>query len=301
MPVSKKPRRSKPQASKRTSAAVTLPDRRAIEGLLSAVGGRATEDALAAAQDLMYSAWDQSNKRARIDLARKALTISPLCADAYVLLAEEEAKSAQEALDFFRKGVEAGEQALGPTGFKRYAGHFWGFLETRPYMRARAGLAATLNTLGEVDAAIGHYRDMLRLNPNDNQGIRYVLAGCLMKRSDAEALKELFEKYDEDGSAFWLYSRALIAFRENGGSDVKAHEFAVHALRANKHVPAVLNGSKKAKPSTSGYLSMGGEDEAAHYCGEWGFDWVTTPGAIDWLTKIAAERTPAQTKRLARH
>ena len=34
--------------------------------------------------------------------------------------------------------------ALGPRGFKQYAGHFWGFLETRPYMRARAGLAGTL-------------------------------------------------------------------------------------------------------------------------------------------------------------
>ena len=175
MPVSKKPRRkqSKLQSPKRTSSAKALPDRRAIEGFLSTIGGRQAEDATAAAQNLMYSAWDQSSKRSRIDLARKALAISPLCADAYVLLAEEEAKSAQEAQEFFRKGVEAGERALGPAGFKRYAGHFWGFLETRPYMRARAGLAATLNALGEVDAAIGHFRELLRLNPNDNQGIRY--------------------------------------------------------------------------------------------------------------------------------
>jgi Tetratricopeptide repeat len=41
-------------------------------------------------------------------------------------------------------------------------------------MRARAGLAATLDALGDVEAAIGHYRDMLRLNPGDNQGIRYL-------------------------------------------------------------------------------------------------------------------------------
>ena len=59
--------------------------------------------------------------------------------------------------------------ALGPRGFKRCAGHFWGFLETRPYMRARAGLAGTLLKLGDVDGALSHYRDMLKLNPNDNQ------------------------------------------------------------------------------------------------------------------------------------
>src|SRR5271163_2709245 len=98
MPVSKKPRRkqSKLQSPKRRSSAVVLPDRRAIEGFLLTIGGRQTEDAMAAAQDLMYSAWDQSSKRSRIDLARKALAISPLCADANVLLAEDEAKSAQE-------------------------------------------------------------------------------------------------------------------------------------------------------------------------------------------------------------
>jgi tetratricopeptide (TPR) repeat protein len=298
MPVSKKPRRkqSKLQLPKGRPSAVVLPDRRAVEGFLSAVGGRATRDATAAAQDLMYSAWDQSSKRTRIDLARKALAISPLCADAYVLLAEEDANSAQEALELFRKGVEAGEMALGPAGFKKYAGHFWGFLETRPYMRARAGLAATLNALGDVDAAIDHYHEMLRLNPNDNQGIRYVLASCLMKRGDTGALKELFKKYDEDGSALWLYSRALVVFREKGGSGVEADEFARDAFRANKHVPAVLKG-KKASPSTSGYLTMGGEDEAAHYFQEWGFEWITTPGAIDWLTRIAVEEVPAQATR----
>jgi tetratricopeptide (TPR) repeat protein len=303
MPVSKKPRKkqSKLSSLKRTSSAVPLPDRRAMESVMSAIGGRQAEDALAMAQQVMYEAWDKSTSRARVALAYKALAISSLCADAYVLLAEEEGKTAEEALEFFRKGVAAGEQAIGPDGFKEYTGHFWGFLETRPYMRARAGLAATLNTLGDVDAAIGHYHDMLRLNPNDNQGIRYVLARCLMKRGDTEALKKLFEKYNDDGSALWLYSRALVAFRENDGSDGKADEFARKALRANDYVPAVLTGSKKAEPSIGGYLTMGGEDEAAYYVEEWGFDWVTTPRAIEWLTKIAAERAPTRPKRPHEH
>jgi hypothetical protein len=37
------------------------------------------------------------------------------------------------------------------------------------------------------------------------------------------ALKKLFENYDADGGAFWLYSLALVAFRENEGSDGKAY------------------------------------------------------------------------------
>jgi tetratricopeptide (TPR) repeat protein len=162
-------------------------------------------------------------------------------------------------------------------------------------MRARAGLAATLNALGDVDAAIGHYRDMLKLNPSDNQGIRYVLASCLMKGGDTEALKQLFDQYDEDGSAPWLYTRALVAFREHGAPHKKADELAKRAWRRNKHVPAVLAGAQKAKPSTNSYVTMGGEDEAADYSGEWGFDWLTTPGAVDWLTKITAEMVMSTT------
>ena len=154
MPVSKKPRRKKSnvQSSNDTSTVVTLPDRRSMEGFMSAIGGRQSNNATAKAQEVMYEAWDQTDRRARVALAHKALRISPLCADAYVLLAEEEAKSTEEALEYYRKGVEVGEQALGAKGFREYAGHFWGFLETRPYMRAREGLAATLNALGEVDA-----------------------------------------------------------------------------------------------------------------------------------------------------
>lgn len=81
----------------------------------------------------MYDAWEQTNARSRIALARKALGVSPLCADAYNLLADE-ASSLKEAGDLYAKGVEAGELALGPEGFEEYAGRFWGFLETRPYM-----------------------------------------------------------------------------------------------------------------------------------------------------------------------
>jgi hypothetical protein len=97
MPVSRKRRRKKsnPQSANDTSTVVTLPDRRAMEGFMSAIGGRRANDETGRAQEVMYEAWDQTNPRARVALAHKALTISPLCADAYVLLAEEEAKSVE--------------------------------------------------------------------------------------------------------------------------------------------------------------------------------------------------------------
>src|SRR3954453_6410197 len=187
MPVSKKlraKRTAKAPSRSGAAAAPALPDRRAMERFMAALSGErgGSDDPTAKAQDVMYDAWEQTTSRSRIALARKALGISPLCADAYVLLAEEAARSIEEARDYYAKGVEAGELALAPEGFKEYAGHFWGFLQTRPYMRARAGLAAALMKLGDTEGAVAHYRDMLRLNPNDNQGIRYLLAAHLLRQ-----------------------------------------------------------------------------------------------------------------------
>src|SRR6516225_5364595 len=298
MPISKK-RRSKtaPKTSTKTSAAAVLPDRRAMESFLAAITGRRGDDATAKAQDVMYEAWERTTPRSRIALAHKALGISPLCADAYVLLAEEAARSIEEARDYYAKGVEAGELALGPRGFKEYAGHFWGFLETRPYMRARAGLASTLVQLGEVEGALAHYRDMLKLNPNDNQGIRYVLAGCLLRQDNYSALKELLAVHEGDG-AFWLYTRALVAFRESGE---QAAALVKNAWSANEHVPAILAGTKPAVSLDDGYITMGGPDEATYYVTECGAAWHRTPGAVAWLTKLATTLPRKRRTRATMH
>jgi tetratricopeptide (TPR) repeat protein len=294
MPVSKKPRaKAASKAPPRAAAVPALPDRRAMESYLAAITGRDRNDAIAKAQDVMYDAWERTTSRSRLALARKALGISPLCADAYNLLAEE-AGSVEEARDLYAKAMDAGELALGPKGFKEHAGHFWGFLETRPYMRARAGLAGTLLKLGDEDAAIRHYRDMLKLNPNDNQGIRYVLAACLLRRGEEAELKELLAAYEDEVSAYWLYTRALLAFREGGGDNEQAVTLVKGAWSANEHVPAILAGTTPPVFEDSDYVTVGGADEATHYFTEFGPAWHRTPGAVEWLAKITSTLPPKQ-------
>lgn len=145
MPISKKPRKKTPAKAgspEKTSAPPPLPDRRGMEAFMAGLLGRHQgNDPTDAAQGLIYEVWETSSPAKRIALARKALKLSPVCADAYVLLAEEAAISAEEELNYYQRGVEAGEIALGPDGFEEYAGHFWGFLETRPY-RGRFRLGA---------------------------------------------------------------------------------------------------------------------------------------------------------------
>ena len=56
---------------------------------------------------------------------------------------------------------------------------------------------------------------MLKLNPNNNQGIRYLLLACLLRRGDAEAVKALLSSYGDEWSAYWLYGT-----RDRSGSRI---------------------------------------------------------------------------------
>lgn len=280
MPTSKKPRK-KAAAKKKSQMADVIrfaPKTPAFEGFMSGFGGRPVDQA----QDVMYDAWECGDPKQRVALAREALDISPLCADAYVLLAKEAARSQEEALAYYKQAVEVGAEALGPAAFQEYAGHFWGFVETRPYMRARTGLGEALWVTGEKDAAIQNFREMLELNPGDNQGIRYVLAAKLLEIGRMDELKSLLEKCADEYSADIQYTRTLLAYFEDAEN---AEEIAELAWDTNQHVPGMLSG-RIATVELHDYITMGGKDEASSYVGAFGGAWKRTPGAIEWLEEV---------------
>ena len=236
------------------------------------------------AQDIMYDAWDAQGER-RIHLARKALRVSRDCADAYLLLAEA-ATNPTEARELFEEGVAAGERALGEEFFAENAGHFWGIFETRPYMRARAGLAEFLYRIGQREEAAAHYQDMLRLNPNDNQGIRYVLANLLLELRRYDELAALLDRYDEPTAAL-SYTRALATFEQQGPTET-ALEQLKRAIRLNQFVPDYLMGKKRLPRQLPAFVGLGDEDEAVHYAFDAQTTWGRNPEALAWLREVKA-------------
>ena len=287
----KKLSNKKKTAKKKTSQARShsepmefLPSLQSMESLLAGIGGlgRSRRSAVDEAQEIMYEAWEAPTRQRAVALAKKALTISTDCADAYNLLAEETAESLEEAIELYRKGVEAGERALGKKAFKEEVGYFWGLLETRPYMRSRAGLAQSLWEAGQREEAVEHYWELLRLNPNDNQGIRDLLMPCLIELGRDKEAEKLFKQFEEDGMAVWMYSRALLDFRKHGDSPA-ANKSLKAALDENKHVPSYLLGRKKMPRFLPGHYGFGDDNEAVLYAHGNKPAWKTTPGAMEWL------------------
>ncbi len=186
----------------------------------------------------------------------------------------------------YTAGVDAGERAIGERAFREDVGHFWGLLETRPYMRARAGFAACLWQLGEREEAVAHRRDMLRLNPNDNQGIRYTLLGCLLAMGSDERAAEILDdaEYSDDATATWPYSQTLLAYRRTGLGE-RAEALLSEARRTNPHVPAYLLGKKALPEELPEMVGFGDESEAIAYPADNLEAWRSTPGALEWLGK----------------
>ncbi len=238
-------------------------------------------DPLDEAQSLIYEAWNSEGPH-KIELARRALDLSKDCADAYLILAEEEAKTAEASLALYRKAVDAGKRAIDPGLFARSTGKFWDVMETRPYMRARLGLAECLWDLEKKDEALGHLRELMRLNPRDDQGVRYILLQCLLESGADEELGALLDRYGDDTSPEIRYTHALWMFRRQGPG-AEANALLKNALKANPHVSGYLLKKKKLSKHVPEAAHEGSEEEAEAYAVGAADTWHGTLGALEWL------------------
>jgi tetratricopeptide (TPR) repeat protein len=201
----------------------------------------------------------------------------------------EKSRALEDARALYEQGVAAGERALGPDVFTSEVGHFWGIVGTRPYMRARFGLARCLEDLDRREEAIEHYRELIRLNPGDNQGVRYSFLAALLLAGRDEEAAALIAQFGDEPTALWRYGRALSVFRREGDSRA-ARECLRAALRTNRHVPQRLaDDDAWPGPEPTAY-APGSREEAAVCDSDLGEAWRATPEAMRWLRAQAPAR-----------
>jgi len=81
-------------------------------------------------------------------------------------------RSPERAMVHYEIGIKIGELSL-PSGYDGLL--TWGRLYNRPFLRCLHGYGLCLWRLGRVDEAKPVFVRILSLNPNDNQGIRFLL------------------------------------------------------------------------------------------------------------------------------
>lgn len=243
--------------------------------LVSTTSGMLKDDA----QSLLYDAFEAEPPK-RYRLAEKALKQNPNLVDAYNILAED-ADSLEEAIQMYEKGMWIGQKELGKAFFKENKGHFWLIFETRPYMRAKYNYAMALLELGKTNKAMAQFEELLELNPNDSQGVRYSLFISYVEKGELQKADKLLKQYEEDSAQFH-FNTLLLEILKNGFSK-KATTLLKTAKQNNKFVIPYLKEGKHLPKAIPDYYGFGDEDEAIVYADAHLHLWSRIEGLRDWL------------------
>ena len=194
-----------------------------------------------------------------------------------------------EARDLWEQAVRIGRKAFPPEFDTQGDLLEWGWLDNRPFLRALHGLGLAYLWQGDVEEALKIFQELLRLNPNDNQGNRAMAGRILVQLGKLDEALNLYGHYPEDIMPDTLYGRALVLFQMG-----RKREANRALRRAIEYMPLVAKELLKArhrlpKSVIEGSVTVGGADEAYYYWREWGSLWKVNPGALDWLREYYAK------------
>jgi tetratricopeptide (TPR) repeat protein len=239
------------------------------------------------AQELAWDAWEAESPEESVALAKKALRLSPDCTDAYNVLAIHET-SMSKTIAHYQKAIKAFLKKKGESYLLKNAGHFWGIIETRPYMRAMEGYGRCVWDSGEKEMAADVYHNMLILNPNDNQGVRYILAAWLLILKKYDEAHRLIKEYDDDAGPAISWAKLLLDIIEQKNKTTINKSYR-QAIKCNPHVVPFILKKKRLPKSIPGSFALGSKEEAAVYMLlEYGKElWKQYPSAVQTLAELA--------------
>ena len=233
------------------------------------------------AYDLIAKAWGDDNPRKSRQLAKKAIKVDKYAIDAYNVLAYHTLNDDLRK-EYFKTAIDLFYETHDEEYFDTYTGYFWGYVETRPFMRALQGYADVFHGLGDYKKAADYYGYMLELNPGDNQGVRYSFINVLFVLNRLDEVLELFEEYDDEYSAHFLFSKLLLAIKsEEDEESIKKLYF--EAIESNKYVVPFLLGKKRLPSKMPGFYSPGDSSEAIDYYNGAVNSWEFDKSALDIL------------------
>lgn len=197
----------------------------------------------------------------------------------------------KKALDAALLGLRVSNRLI-PEGF---AGRIeWGHLDNRPYLRAMHVALLSYMRLRRHKDAVTRIELMLARNPNDNQGVRYLLGSEALRAGDYDRAQAAYEA-EADSYPPYFYELALChMLREDW---VAAATALRRGFAANLYIAEILGGNPNPVPLAIWHGTDLAEPEIAHdYMQMYGTLWHSQPDSFAftrWLfnhPKVLAER-----------
>lgn len=252
-----------------------------LAGMLEIPRTESYFDRMEEANDLLQAAYEPESPAKGVALARKAFELDPFLSDALLHIAKEGKLSFPETLMYLNEALRISISLLSKEDFSTKDYPFWLDYETRPFMRALHCLGITYYEERLFDYAEFYLSFALDLNPNDNQGIRYLHAHVLLSQRKIKEAKKFLDKWNES-SAQLAYARLLLGLIEQRASD-QLEKLWEEAYESNSYIPELL--LKRSIPYSDGYYQRGDENEACVYLGYGWRCWHNNLAELSWLRR----------------
>jgi tetratricopeptide (TPR) repeat protein len=140
--------------------------------------------------------------------------------EAYHMLGimEHENNNLEKAKKLFSQGVKIAENII-PNTFN--GNIIWGDVDNRSYLRNLHGLGLVYMDLSQIQNAILIFKKIIRYNPNDNQGIRYLLGDLYLMNGNLIKAQSYYK--DNLDYPPYLYSYALALVLQNKYTEAIKH------------------------------------------------------------------------------
>ncbi len=164
------------------------------------------------------------------------------------------------------KLIKSETKKLKKEGYFDDMGYFYTIYETRPYMRLRYAYMRHLSKMGKLSLAVGEAEEIIKLNINDNMGVRYWLMKLYAILENLESAENLYGRYSDDGSVHFLLPLSILYYKFDQMK--KAQKYLELAYQNNNYLIDFLRGD------------LDFEDEEIVNCVEHGVYRVGGPGEI---------------------
>ena len=207
----------------------------------------------------------------------------------HLALVLSERAELEHASDLWRLSVVVGHAAFPPEfewGVDRLE---WAILDNRPFLRCLHGHALDVYERKHVEQALGLFRELLSLNPNDNQGARAMALECLFHLKRWQDAFDLTMRYPDDILCETLYGRALALFMLDDRRLAKMALTGAAESRPLVKAELLKEKHRRPKPSSPLGVALGSAEEAYEYWQRYGRFWKKAPGALEWLRSAVEE------------